>query len=218
MPDRLPPACCARPRGIDDVPRPQTEESGRLGPRFERAAALPRAAGPDGPAPSQRMAWIGADFSYWLHVTLSHACVCRQLGRRFAHNGSVNRFLRYLWAGPTTLIGIALACVSLRRGHLAIVDGVIEAHGPFLNRALALFTPLARGVDAMTLGHVVIGRDARALELTRAHERVHVRQYELWGPLFVPAYLLAGICALMHGGHPYFDNRFEREARQAECD
>ena len=98
-------------------------------------------------------------------------------------------FLRYLWAGPTTFIGIVLAFASLRRGHVAIVDGVIEAHSPFLRRALASFTPLARGADAMTLGHVVIGRDARALEMTRAHERVHVRQYEWWGPLFVSAYL-----------------------------
>jgi hypothetical protein len=90
----------------------------------------------------------------------------------------VSRFLRYLWAGPTTFIGIVLAFASLRRGHVTIVDGVIEAHSPFLRRALASFTPLARGADAMTLGHVVIGRDARALEITRAHERVHVRQYE----------------------------------------
>ena len=130
----------------------------------------------------------------------------------------MGRFLLYLWAGPTTLIGIALAVASLRRGQVAIVDGVIEAHSPFLHRALASLTPLARGADAMTLGHVVIGRDARALELTRAHERVHVRQYESWGPLFLPAYLVAGICALLQGGHPYFDNRFEREARQAERD
>jgi hypothetical protein len=128
----------------------------------------------------------------------------------------VSRFLRYLWAAPTTFIGIVLAFASLRRGHVAIVDGVIEAHSPFLRRALASFTPLARGADAMTLGHVVIGRDARALELTRAHERVHVRQYEWWGPLFVPAYLLAGICALIQGGHPYFDNRFKKEARLAD--
>ncbi len=110
-----------------------------------------------------------------------------------------------------------LAFASLRRGHVAIVDGVIEAHSPFLQRALASFTPLARGADAMTLGHVVIARDARALELTRAHERVHVRQYESWGPLFVPAYLLAGVWALIRGGHPYFDNRFEREALLAEA-
>jgi len=135
-----------------------------------------------------------------------------------SHNGSVSRLLQYLWAGPTTLIGIVLAGASLRRGHVAIVDGVIEAHSPFLRWALVSLTPLARGAEAMTLGHVVIARDARALEHTRAHERAHVRQYETWGPLFVPAYLLAGVCALLQGGHPYFDNRFEREARQAECD
>ena len=98
----------------------------------------------------------------------------------------MGRLLRYLWAGPTTCIGIGLAVASLRRGHVAIVDGVIEAHSPFLRRALASLTPLAGGADAMTLGHVVIGRDARALEATRAHERAHVRQYELWGPLSYP--------------------------------
>jgi hypothetical protein len=127
----------------------------------------------------------------------------------------VNRLLRYLWAGPTTLIGLVLAIASLRRGRVAIVDGVIEAHSPFLRRALASFTPLARGADAMTLGHVVLGRNARALEVTRAHERVHVRQYEAWGPFFLPAYFVAGAYELIRGRHPYFDNRFEREARQA---
>ena len=128
----------------------------------------------------------------------------------------MNRFLRYVWAAPTTLIGLVLAFASLRRGGVAIVDGVIEPHSPFLRGALASLTPLARGAHAMTLGHVVIGRDARALELTRAHERVHVRQYEWWGPLFVPAYLVASLWALVRGRHPYFDNRFEREAFLAE--
>ena len=69
----------------------------------------------------------------------------------------------------------------------------------------------------MALGHVVLAMSARDMEACRAHERVHVRQYELWGPFFVPAYLLAGVCALITGGHPYFDNQFERQARQAEC-
>ena len=132
------------------------------------------------------------------------------------NNEFVNQFLRYLWAGPATLIGLVVALALVRRGRIACVDGVVEAHGPLLERALASLTPLSVGADAMTLGHVVIGRDARALELTRAHERVHVRQYEWWGPLFVPAYLLAGVCALVRGGHPYLDNRFEREARLAE--
>jgi hypothetical protein len=126
------------------------------------------------------------------------------------------RYLRYLWASPTTFLGLVVAFALLRRGHAALVDGVIEAHSPLLSRALASFTPLAHGADAMTLGHVVIGRNAHALESTRAHERVHVRQYEWWGPFFLPAYFFAGARALACGGHPYFDNRFELEARRAE--
>jgi hypothetical protein len=106
--------------------------------------------------------------------------------------------------------------VLIRRGRVAYVDGVVEVHGPLLERALAYLTPMARGADAITLGHVVLARNARALEVTRAHERVHVRQYELWGPFFLPAYFLAGAYALTMGRHPYFDNRFERKARQAE--
>ena len=120
--------------------------------------------------------------------------------------------LRYVWAGPTTVVGLVVACALLRRGRAQLVDGVIEAHGPLLDLALRHLTPLAGGAAAITLGHVVIGRNARALAMTRAHERVHVRQYELWGPFFVPAYLAAGLYALARGGHPYYDNRFERDA------
>jgi hypothetical protein len=41
---------------------------------------------------------------------------------------------------------------------------------------------------------------------------VHVRQYERWGPLFVPAYLLSSLVELLRGRRPYRDNWFEREA------
>ena len=64
----------------------------------------------------------------------------------------------------------------------------------------------------MTLGHVVLGRDSRLLELTRPHERVHVRQVERWGPLFIPAYLFASVLVYFKGGRAYEDNPFEREA------
>jgi hypothetical protein len=124
----------------------------------------------------------------------------------------VTRFLRYLWAGPTTIIGLVMALALSRHGRLALVDGVIEAHSPQMDRALGWLTPLAGGADAMTLGHVVVGRNARALESTRVHERVHVRQCERWGPFFVPAYIIAGIWAAGRGGHPYYDNAFERSA------
>ncbi len=69
----------------------------------------------------------------------------------------------------------------------------------------------------MTLGHVVIGRDQKLLELTRTHERTHVRQCERWGPLFIPAYFAASVLALARGQRPYLDNHFEREAYASEC-
>ena len=64
----------------------------------------------------------------------------------------------------------------------------------------------------MTLGHVVWGRDQACLDDTRDHERVHVHQYERWGPLFIPAYLLSSLYMKLRGRHPYWDNPFEREA------
>lgn len=122
--------------------------------------------------------------------------------------------LRYVWAAPATLIGLVLALLALGRGRVAIVDAVVEAHGPLLRWALTHLTPLCGGIAAITFGHVVLARDAESLEWTRSHERVHVRQYERWGVLFLPAYVAASAWALMRGGHVYFDNWFEREARR----
>ncbi|MGH7540016.1 MAG: hypothetical protein ACRELC_03350, partial [Gemmatimonadota bacterium] len=64
----------------------------------------------------------------------------------------------------------------------------------------------------LTLGHIVLARSTATLEATRAHERVHVRQYERWGVLFLPAYAACGAWALLHGHGAYRGNRFEREA------
>lgn len=120
--------------------------------------------------------------------------------------------LRYLWTAPTTALGLMVVLVGLWRARVCLVDGVIEAHGPTLAWLLSHCTPIRHGVAALTLGHVVIGRDSWSLESTRAHERVHVRQCEAWGPLFVPAYLSASLWAILRGGHFYSDNRFEVEA------
>jgi hypothetical protein len=64
----------------------------------------------------------------------------------------------------------------------------------------------------MTLGHVVLAQDQRSLIASRKHERVHVAQYERWGPLMIPLYLISSGAAGLSGKHPYWDNRFEREA------
>jgi hypothetical protein len=89
---------------------------------------------------------------------------------------------------------------------------VIEAHGGVMAFVLRRMVPLRGGASAMTLGHVVLGRDAGCLERTRLHERAHVRQCEIWGPLFIPAYLVASVAGACRGRHYYRDNPFEREA------
>ena len=126
----------------------------------------------------------------------------------------VRRGLAYGWALPTTSVGLVFLPFALvaRTGGARVVDGVLELHGGLVTFFLRHGTLLRGGASAMTLGHVVLGRDERLLELTRSHERVHVRQCERWGPLFLPAYLLASLAVMLRGGRPYEDNPFEREA------
>jgi len=124
------------------------------------------------------------------------------------------RALARLWASPNTLLGLVLVGLSaLVRGRARVVDGVLEAHGPALEVALRA---LANRPRAVTLGHVVLGVSRAALDETRAHERVHVAQYERWGPLFLPAYLISSALCLCRGLDAYRDNVFEREAFEAD--
>ena len=123
---------------------------------------------------------------------------------------------RFVWVAPTTVLGAVVMLAGIWRARLRVVDGVLEAHGPTLAWLLAHLVPMPGGPAALTLGHVVVGRDAQSLEATRAHERVHVRQCESWGPLFIPAYLAATLTAVLRGRHFYFDNAFEVEAFRAE--
>ena len=124
----------------------------------------------------------------------------------------MNRVLRYLWASPASVVGLALASLAGYRGQISLVDGVVEASGPWLDVAMRRLIPLHGGAEAITFGHVVLGRTARALAVTRAHECVHVEQYERWGPLFVLVYVATSAWAFASGRHPYVDNVFEREA------
>ncbi len=64
----------------------------------------------------------------------------------------------------------------------------------------------------MTLGHVILGLDPRVLDLVREHEHAHVRQYERWGIVFVPAYLGCSLWLWIRHRNPYLDNPFEVEA------
>lgn len=143
----------------------------------------------------------------------------RRSGRLMASSlRALIRAPRYVWAAPTTLFGLVLAAgARVTGGRITAVDGVLEAHGGLARLLLERAVPIPGGVAAIALGHVVLGRDAECLQRTRAHERAHVRQCEAWGPLFLPAYLLAAVVAWLRGHDPYGDNWFERGARAAEA-
>jgi hypothetical protein len=123
----------------------------------------------------------------------------------------MSRPLGYLWAAPNTLVGLLFVLPALvSGGRVRAERGVVEIHGGFarffLRRCLMI------DAAALTLGHVILGQDRRCLDQSRDHEHVHVRQYERWGPLFLPAYFLSSFLAWRRGGHFYLDNHFEREA------
>ena len=121
--------------------------------------------------------------------------------------------LRTLWTFPTTAVGLAVGGLCTPFGaRWRLVDGVLECHGGGVAWLLEHATLLEGGAMAMTLGDVVLGRSAAALDVTRRHERVHVRQAHRWGPLFIPAYLLASAVAWLQRRGAYRGNAFEREA------
>ena len=120
---------------------------------------------------------------------------------------------QYLWALPNTCVGLLfLLPALLTGGKMEFVQGCLEIRGGIVSFLLRRCTLLPNGASAMTLGHVILGRDALALDLARDHEHVHVRQCERWGPFFLPAYLLASFALWIQRRDPYLDNPFEREA------
>ena len=95
---------------------------------------------------------------------------------------------------------------------------VVEVHGGIVTWLLKRGLPWTGPAQALVLGHVVLGCDRICLEKNRRHERVHVRQYERWGPFFIPIYLVACLVIYLRHGDPYGDNPFEKEAFQKSDD
>jgi hypothetical protein len=127
------------------------------------------------------------------------------------------RLLRYAWAAPATAVGLALAASACLFGaRAAVVDGVVEVAGGRLALAVQRVAG-ARRFGAITFGHVVLGIDLACLDALRVHERVHVRQYERWGVLLLVLYPASSLWALLRGRDPYLDNRFERDACEAQA-
>jgi hypothetical protein len=122
------------------------------------------------------------------------------------------RALTYVWASPTTVVGLTAGILTLcTGGHVQRRRGALEFHGGFSRWFLSRRIVMA---SAMTLGHVIIGRDCHCLDACRDHEQAHVRQVERWGAAFLPAYVLASALAWARGQDYYRDNWFERDARR----
>ena len=154
---------------------------------------------------------------YLAHIRKTPACEAGSSGWALGVKPTAMR-LRHLWALPNTLLGLALAVLSRRDGDAARwVEGVFEIHGPGIRRLFSRLWIEPPEIRAVTLGHVVLARDRRSLLATRWHERIHVEQYERWGPFFLPAYLAAALIAVCRGRDPYLGNRFERMATGDDC-
>ena len=122
----------------------------------------------------------------------------------------VAKLVGVLWAAPWTAFGLGAGLLGLATGGRAQRRGwVLEFYGGAISW---VFQRIPNTPAAMTFGHTVLGRTAAALDVAREHELVHVRQYERWGPLFVPAYLLCSLILRIMGKDAYHDNPFEREA------
>lgn len=120
--------------------------------------------------------------------------------------------LGILWAFPCTFVGLVVGGIGLMTGgRVQRVGHTLEFWGGWVTWLLRR-VPISGAAAAMTIGHVILGQDKDCLHDCRAHERVHVRQYERWGIFFFPAYLGASLWLAMRGRNPYFDNPFEVEA------
>jgi hypothetical protein len=125
------------------------------------------------------------------------------------------RLAAYAWASPNTAVGLALGLLMWLGGaRLRARRGALEFAGGGLGRLIT--APAVRiPFRAMTLGHVILGADEAQLDAARDHEHVHVRQYEAWGPLFLPAYVTSSLWQFACGRRCYRDNWFERQAYDA---
>ena len=111
--------------------------------------------------------------------------------------------LGFVWAMPNTLLGLLVGALTFQTPRIH-GGAIVFDRGP--RGATRLLRAMNR--TAMTLGFVIVSAapvEGRLL----AHERHHVRQSMLWGPLFVPVYLALAI-PFGYRRHP-----MERAARRA---
>ena len=128
------------------------------------------------------------------------------------------KLVKLLWASPCSVIGMLLAGIALLAGGEARWSaGALEVT---CRERLASCGSLARKLPfrGIVFGHVILAVTREELATIGAHERVHVQQYERWGPLFFVAYGVSSIWQLIRGRSLYWDNYFEVQARARSAD
>jgi hypothetical protein len=126
------------------------------------------------------------------------------------------RILQFLWAAPVSLIGLVFAAIILvTNGQAQRVGRAWEITGGCAPTLLRILNPRL-SIIAIVFGHVIIATDCDTATRLRAHEHMHVRQYERFGVLMPLLYVASSAWAWLKGGDAYLDNVFEREAIAAE--
>lgn len=130
--------------------------------------------------------------------------------------------LGYLWSGPLTLAGLALA----RIGGTSPVhneQGLLICFADKGGLLDVLFFKRRPTILAFTWGAVCIVRSSTDPQFNKpwgllvTHERQHMLQAMVLGPLFPFAYGLASLVAYAKGQRAYRDNWFEAAAYAAEA-
>ena len=124
------------------------------------------------------------------------------------------KLAKLLWASPCSAIGVALAAFPLSAGGKAKWSaGALEVT---YRCSLARCGKLARELPfrGIVFGHVILAVTRDELVVIGPHERIHVEQYERWGPLFFLVYAVSSLWQLASGHSPYWHNHFEVQARE----
>ena len=116
---------------------------------------------------------------------------------------SVLHLLGFLWTLPNTVLGLALGALTFQAPRIH-GGAIVFDRGP---RGVTALLPRFHRT-AMTVGFVILGAvpiEGRLL----LHERHHIHQYMVWGPLFIPVHLALAI------PNGYRNHPWERAARRA---
>lgn len=109
--------------------------------------------------------------------------------------------LAWLWSLPVTLIGLLWSLVC-RPSSVRWFDGCLEFRVAWL--------PMQ--ATGETWGRLILFCTDDPASI-RAHEHMHVTQASILGPLFLVAYPIASLIAMLRGRNFYWDNWFEVQAR-----